>query len=431
MKIVIMHYHLKTGGVSRVIESQIIGLHHSQKDIQLVVLYGEESKMIDLHSSGEDVSSLLYYSDGHRNTKEYHDEVSGIMTFIKKSLSENAILHCHNPNLGKNPSLTLAVYKLAMEGYHVVNHCHDFPEDRPENLSLLEEVIPLLSESTLNDVMYPRYPAYHFIVLNSYDHDRILSHGIPSSQVHLLFNPVVIRKPDPGDGRSDIKKRICDGLGIHMDKKICTYPVRAIERKNLGEFILLSSLFADIAHFIVTQPPKNPKELPLYLHWKQFCKDHGIMLKFEAGEQVNYEELINISDFCITTSIREGFGMVYLEPWLAGTPVIGRDLPYITRDLKNQGVEFPRLYNSILIETSSGKFDFKDLEPMNQEEIIANIMSRQSYRLKVFHDNPWLFNFLDDFPSDIIQYNQNIIELKFSVEEYGQKLLAIYNQISR
>ena len=80
---------------------------------------------------------------------EYPDEVSGIMTFIKKSLSENAILHCHNPNLGKNPSLTLAVYKLAMEGYPIVNHCHDFPEDRPENLSLLKEIIPPLSGSTL------------------------------------------------------------------------------------------------------------------------------------------------------------------------------------------------------------------------------------------------------------------------------------------
>jgi glycosyltransferase involved in cell wall biosynthesis len=431
MKIVIMHYHLKTGGVSRVIESQIIGLRYSQKDIQLVVLSGEESKMIDLHSSSEDFSSLLYYSDGQGSMNEYQDEVSGIMTFIKKNLSENAILHCHNPNLGKNPALTLAVYKLAMEGYPIVNHCHDFPEDRPENLSLLKEIIPQLSGSTLNDVMYPRYPWYHFILLNSFDHGRILRHGIPSSQVHLLFNPVVISKPDPSANIKDMKMRICDSLEISADKKVCTYPVRAIERKNLGEFILLSSLFADIAHFIVTQPPKNPKELPLYHHWKQFCKDHGLMLKFEAGEQVNYEELINISDFCITTSIREGFGMVYLEPWLAGTPVIGRDLPYITRDLKNQGVDFPRLYNSILIETPTGKCDFKDLEPMNQEEIIAKVMSRQSYRLKVFHDNPWLFNFLDDFSSDIIQYNQNIIELKFSVEEYGRKLLAIYNEISR
>jgi len=220
-------------------------------------------------------------------------------------------------------------------------------------------------------------------------------------------------------------------LNLDHTKKICTYPVRAIERKNLGEFILIAALFADVAHFVVTLPPRNPLELQKYNHWKSFCSDNGLMVIFEAGEVVNHEELIKISDFCITTSIREGFGMVYLEPWLAGTSVIGRELACIIGDLKSRGVEFPRLYKKILVETTEGLIDFKDFKPDEQESIIKAVINQPESTRKLFRNNPLLMRLLDDIPAEIILKNQQVVKKRFSIEEYGKELLAIYREISR
>jgi hypothetical protein len=49
----------------------------------------------------------------------------------------------------------------------------------------------------------------------------------------------------------------------------------------------------------------------------------------------------------ITTSVGEGFGLAFLEPWLAGRPLRGRDLPPITADFRAAGVALPGLYERL------------------------------------------------------------------------------------
>jgi len=431
MNVVIVHYHLNPGGVTRIIESQVKGIHNVSEGTELTVLCGYDDGTANLPGALIQVDGSLNYSTTSLSAGHFEEEVEKITACIKRHLTDKAILHCHNPNLGKNPALTLAVYKLALEGYPVVNHCHDFPEDRQVNLDCLEKFIPASSKLPLSHILYPHLARYHFITLNSCDYNHILERGMPVSRVHLVPNPVSLSKLIIQADKPAIKKKICEVLGFKSSKKICTYPVRAIERKNLGEFILVAALFAEVAQFTVTLPPKNPLEMPRYNHWKNFCLEKGIAMKFESGKKVNHEELINISDFCITTSIREGFGMVYLEPWLAGTPVIGRDLPCVTADLKGHGVEFPRLYTNILIETKDGMVDFKDLKLEDQQKVITEVAFQKSSGLKLFRDNPFLVNFLDDFPPEIIFKNQNIVKDEFTVEKYGRKLLAIYNEISQ
>ncbi|MEZ5304096.1 MAG: hypothetical protein R3F11_26155 [Verrucomicrobiales bacterium] len=50
------------------------------------------------------------------------------------------------------------------------------------------------------------------------------------------------------------------------------------------------------------------------------------------------------ADAMVTTSVAEGFGLAFLEPWLAGKPVVGRDLPEITADFAESGVDLAHLY---------------------------------------------------------------------------------------
>lgn len=431
MKIVIVHYHLNPGGVTRIIESQVSSLASLTEGIDLTVLTG--SNVSDEYLPGATIKTnpTLNYWNAAWQDSDLKDIAFHIAAFIKQNLDNSAVLHVHNPHLGKNPGLTLAIYQMAMGGYPMVIHCHDFPEDRRENLSLLMHYITEVAGLRLNEVLYPDKPSCHFIALNSTDYKRIANSGIPSSRVHFLPNPVYMANRLEESERPMARKKICDILGFTSTRKICTYPVRAIARKNLGEFILLALLFSDKAHFTITQAPKNPAELPLYNRWKKFCLDQGIHIVFESGNLVNHEELISISDFCITTSMREGFGMAFLEPWLAGTPVVGRDLPTVTQDLKANGVEFPRLYCSIFVETNHGKQDFKDLDPGEQERVIKETVMHDHSRLKHYRNNPFLAGFLDDIGTDIVRKNQKTIKEKFSLEQYGKELLAIYREVSQ
>jgi len=431
MKIVILHYHLNPGGVTRIIESQIKGIQSASETVELEMLCGSDENDANLSGIKKYVNELLNYRDIKSRKRKFGAEVDHLISWIKNHLTGNAVLHCHNPNLGKNPVLTLAVYRLAAEGYAVVNHCHDFPEERPANIEILKNLIPELSGLPLSQVLYPTFSRYRYITLNSCDHQGLLEKGVPGSRIHLVPNPVTLGSRITIGLKPALRNRICETLGFKQNRKICTYPVRAIKRKNIGEFILLAAMFTEEASFTITLAPKNPMELTEYNKWKDFCHKYEISVKFESGGSVNHEELINISDFCITTSMQEGFGMVYLEPWLAGTPVIGRDLPCITADLKMRGIEFQRLYPHILVRVREELVDFKNLKTADQRKMITDICCRKSVRLRLFQDNPFLLTFLDDFPQDLVNKNQEIIKSAFSTEKYGEKLLAIYSEISQ
>jgi glycosyltransferase involved in cell wall biosynthesis len=430
MKVLVLHYHLNPGGVTRIIESQIMGMQRVTPGITERVLCGNDAHVTRINAAMIGVDDALNYRQSWPDKEQFEKSVQQITSLIRKHLDKKTLLHCHNPNLGKNPALTLAVYRLAQEGFATLNHAHDFAEDRPVNMALLQHCIADWGRENLAAVLYPRLPRYHFITLNSCDYRRVLHAGISASRIHLFPNPVTRDKPAAPVKTEMLRDKICRILGFDPRRKICTYPVRGIARKNLGEFILLAVLFADRAEFALTQSPKNPMELPRYDRWKAFCAEHGIRIKFESGEVVNHEELINISDFCITTSIREGFGMVYLEPWLAGTPVIGRDIPCITEDLKNHGLAFPRLYSEISLDHAGGAADFKDLAPADQEAAISRIISDPTAREQLFRDNPMLEHMLDEFPAMVISDNQRIIQELFSLENYGNKLLTLYREIS-
>jgi hypothetical protein len=44
----------------------------------------------------------------------------------------------------------------------------------------------------------------------------------------------------------------------------------------------------------------------------------------------------------LTTSLKEGFGFSFLEPWTAGIPVAGRRLEAVCLDFEDEGVALSR-----------------------------------------------------------------------------------------
>ena len=426
MPIVIAHSHLNPGGVTRIIESQI----NSLQGEEIKVLVGAcpdadkiTSKNADLHI----IPELNYLERRKYTDQEAMEMLHKIHREIREHLTPDTVLHFHNLNLGKNPIVTYAVYLLAKEGVKVFNHAHDFAEDRPSNYSFLKEIIYGNFSQKLNEVLYPKLPNYHYGVLNSFDFDRLKELGVDEDRIEWLPNPVTFNASEDIPEKQVAKKDVCNKLGIDENKLLVTYPVRVIQRKNIGEFILLSILFRHRANFAVTQPPQNPVEIEMYKQWINFCSINEINVVFEAGTKVNFEKLLRGSDFCITTSYKEGFGMVYLEPWLLDTPVVGRDIDFITKDFKDDGFLFPTLYYKMNIPGI--KTDFKDLNLKMQMEIISGVLSEKIEKQKLFEQNPILNTLFSDVKSHITEKNKTIIKNNYSLKGYGIKLQERYKKM--
>ena len=49
----------------------------------------------------------------------------------------------------------------------------------------------------------------------------------------------------------------------------------------------------------------------------------------------------------VSTSIAEGFGLGFLEPWTFGKGLCGRNIPEITKDFENLGINLQNLYSRL------------------------------------------------------------------------------------
>lgn len=429
-RILIVHYHLNPGGVTRIIESQVQALNKFNPSLEIIVLTGycENSESILEKGAKLIIEPKLNYLP---DRLDYNAEYNVIRNFFLEKLKTDDVLHVHNLNLGKNPILTLVISTLAIEGYKVLNHVHDFAEDRPANYKYLKEILKEVSNKPLAEILYPDLKNMTYAVLNSVDIEKLYELGVSDNRIYLLPNPIVMQVRQNDKDLTQFRELLIEKLKLDRGKKIITYPVRVIRRKNVGEYILLCYLLSQKANWLITQPPRNPIEVKPYLEWKRFCIDHAIPVIFEAGVDVDFESLIRVSDYCFTTSIMEGFGMVYLEPWLLGTPVIGRNLNNITSDLRHAGVVFPLLYDSINVVWNGKETDFATLQASEQMQYISDLITHPLMSKELFSQNKFLGKLLNSVDQNLIDKNKAIILQEFSLENYAKRLETIYQKITR
>jgi glycosyltransferase involved in cell wall biosynthesis len=428
-QLAIFHYHMNPGGVTRIIESQVESLNRRLPDCEIKVFAGGIPEGGRIRSLGAEVVEDPRLNYLPESVPDPQAHARDIASFIASQIPAETLIHFHNLNLGKNPLVTYAVHTLLRQGYRVLNHAHDFAEDRPENWQFLERIIGGELGAPLESVLYPEASNYQCAVLTGHDRNRLLDRGVAPERVHLLPNPVSLGD-FPRVAPEAARAQLCRRLGLDESKRIVTYPVRVIRRKNIGEYILLATLLQNAGHWLVTQPPKNPVEAKPYREWKDFCRDRQIQLHFEVGTRVEYPVLMQGSDICFSTSIKEGFGMVFLEPWLAGKPVAGRNLAMVTDDFRAEGIHFPLLYDAVMVQTSEGRQDFGAMAAPCQRACIQRCLDDPSYRESVFADNPFIREILEDVDERIIENNRERVARRYSLSEYGHKLYGIYSGIS-
>ncbi|MDB4729831.1 hypothetical protein OAF67_06080, partial [Akkermansiaceae bacterium] len=118
MKIALIHYHLRAGGVTRVIESQAR------------VLEGMGHEVF--------IPQGLPLLDYCRKTKA---RAMDLLAEIDYEILEKVDLWIiHNPVLGKNVLFPDLIEALARRGERLLLQCHDFAEDgRPSNYEILRD----------------------------------------------------------------------------------------------------------------------------------------------------------------------------------------------------------------------------------------------------------------------------------------------------
>ncbi len=280
------------------------------------------------------------------------------------------VIQVHNHSLGKNSQLPYAVCRLADRGWRFLLQVHDFAEElRPENYQHLLACAGSLEQMQAS--LYPQAGHIHYAALTNMAAGMLAQAGFAANRVHLLPNPVPI-VGDTSSHREDARSQLARRFAVPLDRPYVIYPVRGIRRKNIGELLLWSAMLPEVT-FAVTLAPTNPIELTSYHAWNKLAVELRLPLLFDVGGEggLSLEENYAAADAIITTSVAEGFGLVFLESSIAQKVLFGRQLE-VTTDFADHGIRFPELVDAIHIPTESIDVDALEERYTSYEGYLRN-----------------------------------------------------------
>lgn len=386
MRISFVHYTFKDDGVTRVVLNNIKGIREVEPSYECNLVSSIFSENI---SDSIQKKKIDWDSEDHASM--LHDAVRG---------SDAVVIE--NPTLGKYPGLTRSFKKLAeSSGMKVIYRIHDLVDDRPEYYDAFYELFPALGSE------YPRSDNVSFLALTNNDKARLENKGL--DDVHVLANPVIPEELMPRES-DDLRERLVEDDVIGQDETMLTYPVRVLPRKNIEEALFMSSLIEG-GRLVVSLGHERGYQGML----ERFAEDFNIPYSFgEASRYITDEkfsigDLLGASDYVMTTSIREGFGFAFIEPWMADTPVMGRDIPQVTEDFKQNGVLLDHLYDDWFSEDTSERIDY-----------YRKRMSDQGFRQKKRRS---LERMMEE-AEDSICTNKEAVTQKYDYREIAKELLS-------
>jgi len=435
MKIAYVHYHLKTGGVTTVLKQQIESL---KNDVEALVFSGEPPE-------GPFPARVIHIAGlGYDRTCPEGATPEGTAAALLDALYKVwpggcDLLHVHNPILAKNKNFLSILKFLQQNKIRLFLQIHDFAEDgRPWSYYRDEYVRDC-----------------HYGVINSRDYNLLLKSGLKKEGLHKIvnmapaFNFITKGKKSPA---------------------LTLYPVRAIRRKNIGEAILLSQIFSHHPPLAITLPPNSPMDQKSYAGWKRFAAQKRLNVQFDAGLSSEFEALVQSAEFFITTSITEGFGFSFLEPWLAGKYLWGRRLPSVCEDFEKNNIRLGHLYRRLLLPLdwidanrfftkmektvhqnarrynfrvpddllaahidrirSGNRIDFGLLDEAFQHAVISRVIGSDRAAGQLLRLNPVLARAAEGVDRrDLIAHNRSAIISRYNESMYRKNLLDIYARV--
>lgn len=451
MHVVIVHYHLRRGGVTRVIDNAIRALRAVDADVEVMVLTGEEPGD-KVGYRWRVVPQLLYQSEA--SAAQAKAIAQGLRSVVRDFWGEAAsevLWHVHNSTLGKNVAFPAALRMLIDDGARCLIQLHDFAEDgRPANFRRQRAFFESFDQTAAPDeYLYPCGSRVRYALLNNRDASILQEAGLSSDYCYRLPNPVSVSGLGQGDGEP-----APDQVSPYL-----LYPTRGIRRKNMGELALLSYLHGRNYRFVSTLSPDNEEWQAIHEDWRLFAAVRGLPLELGVADSDpdSFVPLVQGSSGLITTSVAEGFGLAFLEPWLMGKSVVGRNLPEITSDFDENGIALEHLYRSLPVPVEAldyeglrerltrvyresmeaygrsandsdllnalildGRVDFGVLDEPLQRVVIDAVMERADLLGKM--ELPSIV----PLSGDEIAERRAVVERLYSLTAYGRRLYGIY-----
>jgi glycosyltransferase involved in cell wall biosynthesis len=373
VRLVIVHYHLRPGGIRRVIELATPHLvREAPRPITRVVLATGEPGDRQWHDHfAQQLAGLpveVSVAPSFNYLSEQRGSFERIAADLRRALkklfldsdSENCLVWAHNLGVGRNLLLTRELAAAcARRNIPLVAHHHDWWFDNrwarwPEMRRLGFRTLAAPAR-----IVFPPPCSTLHVAINHAD-AAILSRHFAKRALWLpnLTEPA----PPPPTARVRSAQLWLRNKLSHDGAPVWLLPCRTLRRKNVAEALLLTRWLRPEAWLVVTGAASSADEAPYFKTLEHAAHQHHWRLRLgllagDESRKPGIPDLLSASETVLLTSIQEGFGLPYLEAAAAQRPLIARRLPNIAPDLDRFGFRFPQAYDEILI--APGLFNWR------------------------------------------------------------------------
>ncbi len=291
-----------------------------------------------------------------------------------------------NASVGAHPAFNLAIARLVETPpagvVRFVFRVHDMVFHRLANYEAVKALVAEagLSATGARRVLYPDLPHTTHIAVNRSDAFTLFCAGLDRTRIRYIPNAVEEALAQGERLAGELRARMESRGWVRPGEKLLVYGVRAVPRKNLTEALLLTRLLnllssgqGGIPHALQPEGPFRlivaiaPEEAK-FRRYSDTLQEFVDRNNFEAklglenlitpqakigpdGKAQTYgvAELYAAGAAAVTTSVLEGFGFGFLEPWCAGRVVIGRRLPVVD-DFIREGLRMEHFYRRLAVD---------------------------------------------------------------------------------
>jgi len=365
MQLIVLHYHLRPGGIRRIIElATPYLLRQFDGQVKRVVLAAGEARDLKWntcfaeHINPTPVEFFIDPSFGYLS--EQRATRQSLLRHVRAALNrllalatrENTLIWGHNLGIARNILLAQELVRVCESRcIKLVAHHHDWWFDNrwirwPEMRRFGTRTLAMAAQT-----LFPESSHVRHFTINQAD-ARVLRRRLGKC-VKWLPNLTERSKP-PKPARVETSRGWLQRKLRDHGAPVWILPCRLLRRKNVAEALLLKRWLRPEAWLVTTGGVSSADEAAYARKLEAAARQHHWRLRLGvlAGDEAkkpSVPELLAASECVMLTSIQEGFGLPYLEAAAAGRPLIARTLPNIAPDLGRFGFHFPQYYNEVLV----------------------------------------------------------------------------------
>lgn len=363
MKLIIVHYHLRPGGIRRVIELAAPHLARALGANDLTLACGEANDRAwnerfarALQPASVELlvrPAFHYLSEQNRSPAALRPKIiRAVDQLLAKVTAHDGVVWAHNLGIARNLILTAELARACEErGVPLLSHHHDWwfdnrwlrwPEMRRSGAASL---------AAAARIVFPAVSTLRHLAINHVD-AAVLKRHFPD-RTQWLPNPASRIAPPQSSRVQHARRWLRTQMGGRA-APVWLLPCRLLRRKNIAEALLLTRWLRPEARLVTTGEVSSQDEQAYFHKLNRAARHHGwplhlAVLARNAPSQPSVAELLAASEGVLLTSIQEGFGLPYLEAAAAERPLIARSLPNIAPDLAKFGFRFPQAYDEIRV----------------------------------------------------------------------------------